>query len=313
MLIFIARRLAMVCVMSLVMSVLVFGVTQVLPGDVTTMVLGQFATEAAKQELREELGLTRSLPVQYGTWITGFVRGDWGISISSQAPVFNLVMERLRNSLMLGFVGLMMFAPLGILLGLVAGLKQNSWTDHFLSVGSLGFIGLPEFVSGLILIWVFAVQLGWLPASSAIPAGTGFVDAFPKLILPGVTVALAGLAYVLRMTRASTVEVLRRDYVRTARLKGLPVRAVVFTHILRNALTPTVTVIAVSIGWLVGGLIVTESVFGYPGLGRLALFAIQRRDLPLMQATTMVIVVITMLANLVADVIYTYLNPTIRY
>ena len=310
---FVLRRLSMVVLMFLLVSMFVFAITQVLPGDVTTMVLGRYASEEARDALREELGLDRPLVVQYADWLGDFVRGDWGTSVSLHADIRELTMTRLVNSAKLALVGLMMFAPLGILLGLFAGLRRNTWSDHALSIGSLAFIGLPEFVTGLVLIAVFAIQLGWLPASSAVPPDASFLEVFPKLILPGMTVALTSLAYVIRMTRASTVDVMRMDYVRTARLKGLSPSTVLFGHVLRNALLPTVTVIAVSIGWLVGGLIITESLFGYPGLGRLVLFAIQRRDLPLIQATTMVIVVITMVSNLTADVIYAYLNPRIRY
>lgn len=310
---FIVRRLGMTVLMFILVSMLIFGLTQVLPGDVTTMVLGRFASEESKAELRSELGLDRSLPVQYGTWLADFARGDWGTSVSLRSDIGPLIWERLVNSAYLAFVGLLMFAPLGIVLGLFAGLRRGTWIDNSLSIGSLAFIGLPEFVTGLVLMSLFAIRLGWLPASSTIPPGASFFEILPKLILPGMTVALTSLAYVIRMTRASTVEVMKTDYVRTARLKGLPPHKVLFGHVLRNALLPTVTVIAVSIGWLVGGLIITESLFGYPGLGRLVLSAVQRRDLPLIQATTMVIVVIVMLSNLAADIIYAYLNPRIRY
>lgn len=310
---FIVRRLAMLALMFILVSMLIFALTQVLPGDVTTMVLGRYASPEAKAALRSELGLDRPLPVQYASWLANFVRGSWGTSVSLHSGIAHLILERSINSAYLALMALMMFAPLGIVLGLLAGLRRSTWVDSTLSIGSLAFIGLPEFVTGLLLISVFAIQLGWLPASSFIPPGTNFVEAFPKLILPGMTVALTSLAYVLRMTRASTVEAVKMDYVRTARLKGLPPHKVLFGHILRNALLPTVTVIAVSIGWLVGGLIITESLFGYPGLGRLVLFAVQRRDLPLIQATTMLIVVVVMLSNLTADIIYAYLNPRIRY
>ena len=203
--------------------------------------------------------------------------------------------------------------PLGIVFGLMAGLRRNSWVDNTLSVGSLAFIGLPEFVSGVILIYVFALQLGWLPAQSMVDYSLGFIPNIPMLVLPAITISLTSLAYILRMQRSSTVEVLEMDYVRTANLKGLSARQVLFGHVLRNALLPTVTVVAIGIGWLVGGLIVTETVFSYPGLGRMLLFAIQRRDLPLIQAVAMIIVIIVGLANLAADIIYAYLNPRIAY
>jgi peptide/nickel transport system permease protein len=311
--VFVLRRLAFVVLTVLLSSMLVFAATHVLPGDVATMVLGREASEQAKNNLRKELGLDKPLVQQYGAWLSDMVHGDWGTSISTGQDVRTVTLERLRNSAMLAFVAFIMYVPLGIFLGVVAAWRRNSAADHALSAGSLAFIGLPEFVTAILLIAVFSRWLGWLPSSSAIPPGTSFFAALPSLILPAMTVSLASLAYVLRMTRAGTIEVLQTDYVRTARLKGLPVLAVAFRHVLRNSLLPTITVVAAGVGWLIGGLIVTESVFGYPGLGRLVLFAVQRRDIPLIEATTMVIVIIFALANLVADIVYALLNPRIRY
>jgi peptide/nickel transport system permease protein len=310
---FIARRLGFVVLSLLISSIVIFAATQILPGDVARMVLGRFATEQALDNMREELGLNRHVVVQYGDWLYNFVQGDWGTSISTRAEVRGLVFERLRNSGMLALVGFLMYVPLGILLGLISAVKRNSWLDQVISVGSLAFIGLPEFVTGLLLIAVFALKLHLFPSSSAISPDTGFMEALPRLILPGITISLVSLAYIIRMTRSSTVEVLSQDYVRTAFLKGMSRRQVIFRHVLRNALLPTVTVVAIGVGWLIGGLIVTESLFSYPGLGRLVLFGIQRQDLPLIQATTMLIVVIFSLLNLTADIIYAYLNPRIRY
>lgn len=311
---FIFRRLGFVILTVVLSSVIIFVATEVLPGDVATMVLGRYATEQAKQNLREELGLDKPAVVQYGTWLGDFVTGDWGIAISAaDAEVRPLVFQRLGNSLMLAAVAFLMYVPLGILLGLLAALRRNSWVDQTISVGSLAFIGLPEFVTGLVLISIFSIQLGWLPSQSAIAPGTGFIEAFPYLILPAITVALTNLAYVVRMTRSNTVDVLQTDYVRTANLKGLSPRKVLFTHVLRNSLLPTVTVVAIGIGWLIGGLIVTESVFSYPGIGRMLLYAIQRRDIALIQATTLLIVIFFCVSNFFADIIYAYLNPRIRY
>jgi peptide/nickel transport system permease protein len=310
---FILRRLGFMLLTLLVASLLIFGATQILPGDVARMILGRFATDEALGALREQLGLNRPLALQYLTWLMDFARGDWGVSLSTDSPVMGLVLGRLRNSAMLAAVAFAMYVPLGILLGLIAALRRNTLTDQAISVGSLSFIGLPEFVTGVILISIFAIKLKWLPANSAIDPDATFMEALPRLILPAVTVSLVGLAYIARMTRAGTLEVLATDYVRTAYLKGLRPHQVLFGHVLRNALLPTVTVVAIGIGWLIGGLIITESLFSYPGLGRLLLFAIQRRDLPLIQATTLLLVGIFILSNLVADILYAYLNPRIRY
>ena len=312
--VFILRRLAFVVLTVLLSSVLVFGATHVLPGDVATMVLGREASQQAKDNLRKELGLDKPLVAAIrrrgsATWCAAT-----GARPSAPARTSaSVTLERLRNSAMLALVAFLMYVPLGIILGAVAAWRRNSPLDHVLSAGSLAFIGLPEFVTAMLLIAIFSRWLGWLPSSSAIAPGTGFFAALPSLILPAMTVSLTSLAYVLRMTRAGTIEVLQTDYVRTARLKGLSVLTVAFRHVLRNSLLPTITVIAAGVGWLIGGLIVTESVFGYPGLGRLVLFAVQRRDIPLIQATTMIIVIIFALANLVADIVYALLNPRIRY
>ena len=310
---FVARRLGFVVLMVLLSSMIIFAATEVLPGDVVTMTLGRYATPEAKAALRQELGLDRPLVVQYTTWLGNFVRGDWGTSVSTRTEIRPLVFERLRASAMLAAVAFAIFVPLGILLGLLAALRRNTWVDQTISVGSLAFIGLPEFVSAVMLISIFSIYLGWLPSQSTIDPHASFTEAFPYLILPGITVALTSLAYVVRMTRSSTVDVLQTDYVRTANLKGLPPRRVLFTHVLRNSLLPTITVVAISVGWLIGGLIITESVFGYPGIGRLLLYAVQRRDIPLIQATVLLVVVIYGVANLIADVLYAVLNPRIRY
>lgn len=310
---FIVRRLGFTVMTVVLASIIIFWATTILPGDVANQILGRFASQEAKDDLRKELGLDRPVVVQYGSWLGDYVRGDWGDSPSMNTAVRPIILERLRNSLMLAAVAFVMYVPLGIFLGLLAALRKNTWVDQTISVGSLAFIGLPEFVSGLILITIFAIELQWFPSQSAISPDTNFVEALPYLILPAVTVALTSLAYVVRMTRSSTVDVLQMDYVRTANLKGLSPRRVLFTHVLRNSLLPTITVVAIGIGWLIGGLIVTEAVFGYPGIGRLLLFAIQRRDLVLIQATALLIVLIYVVANLVADILYAVLNPRIRY
>lgn len=309
---YILRRLGLILVTMLLASVIIFSVTQLLPGDVAQVVLGQFATPQAVENLREELGLNRPYIVQYLDWLSDFIRGDWGNSMVSRMEVRPMVMGRLRNSMMLAGVSLILYVPLGILLGVIAALKEDRLVDQAISSVSMAFVGLPEFVTGLILISFLAISANLLPANSSIEPETGFWEAFPFLILPAITVSLTSLGYVARMTRSSTIDVLRSDYVRAADLKGLPRSQVLVKHVLRNSLLPTVTVVAMGIGFLIGGLIVTESVFGYPGLGRLLVFGIQRRDLTMIQATSMVIVAIYSLSNLAADILYGILNPRIR-
>jgi peptide/nickel transport system permease protein len=319
---FLIRRLGFLLLTLVVTSLIIFTITQLLPGDPCRVILGREAGAGALAQCRQELGLDDSLPVQYLNWLFDFVRGDWGQSFGTGEPIRPLVLERLRNSWRLALVAMLFSVPLAIALGVIAGLNEDRPLDHAISIGSLAVVGLPEFVTGLVLIQVFAFGVNdWLAAnfgvrpflanSSVTPEAT-FREALPALILPALTAMLVLLAYVARLTRVGVVEELKRPYVRTAELKGLPRRTVVFRHVLRNALLPTITVVAISFGWLISGLIVIENVYNYPGLGRLMLFAIDRRDLPLMQAVTMITVLAFALANLAADLLYGYLDPRIR-
>ncbi len=309
---YILRRVGFLLLTLLITSLIVFAVTQFLPGDVARIVLGREAGEEQLQAYREEFGLNDPLPVQYANWLVDFLRGDWGRSLSTRMEIYPLVIERLGNSLMLAAVTMLIGVPLSVFLGVIAGLKEGSWLDNTISIGSLSVVGLPEFVTGILLIELFARRLGWFPANSSIAPDETFREALPMLILPAITATLVLLAYIARLTRSGVIEELNRPYVRTAELKGISRAAVVFKHVLRNALMPTITVIAISIGWLISGLIVIENVFNYPGVGRLMVFAIDRRDLPLLQALTMVTVLGFALANLLADIIYAYLDPRIR-
>jgi peptide/nickel transport system permease protein len=309
---FIVRRLGFLLLTFLLTSIVIFLVTQFLPGDVARIILGREAGEAAVQALRQKLGLNDPLPVQYFHWLGNFVVGNWGDSYSTRQAIFPLVMSRTRNSLMLAGLTLLISVPLAVFLGVIAGLNENKWPDHAISVTSLSVVGLPEFVTGLVLIQLFSFTFRIFPANSSIRPSASFGEALPMLILPALTATLVLLAYMARLTRAGVVEELKKMYVRTAILKGMPRNTVIFKHVLRNALMPTITIIAISFGWLISGLIVIENVFNYPGLGRLLVFAIDRRDLPLLQAVTMITVVGFAIANLVADLLYAYLNPRIR-
>lgn len=309
---YILRRLGFLLLTVIVTSFIVFVITQALPGDVARLVLGREAGPEQLEAFREQFGLNDPLLVQYFNWLADFLRGDWGISLSTRTEIFPLVMGRLRNSLMLASLTMFFGIPLAVLLGVIAGLNEDELPDNVISISALAVVGLPEFVTGIVLIEIFSRRLGWLPANSSIPPGATFREALPMLILPALTATLVLLAYVARLTRAGVVEELQKPYVRTAVLKGISRRAVVFKHVLRNALLPTVTVIAISFGWLISGLIVIENVFNYPGVGRLLVFAIDRQDLPLLQAVTMVTVIGFALANLAADIVYAYLDPRIR-
>lgn len=312
MLSYILRRLSFLALTLLLTSLIIFVITQVLPGDVARVILGREVGEATVQALREELGLNDPLPAQYLRWLGDFVTGNWGRSFSSGSEIMPIVLGRLRNSLMLALTTMFIAVPLAVGLGVIAGLNENKLVDNAVSISSLSVVGLPEFVTGVILIQIFAFELRLFPANSSIRIGIGYFEALPMIILPSLTATLVLLAYVARLTRAGVLDELKRPYIRTAELKGLPRRTVIVKHLMRNALLPTITVLAISFGWLISGLIVIENVFNYPGLGRLMVFAIDRRDLPMLQAVTMVTVVGFAGANLVADLLYAYLNPRIR-
>lgn len=314
---YILRRLGFLLLTVLLTSLIIFAVTQWLPGDVCRVILGREVGQQALAACREELGLNEPLPIQYFNWLRNFATGDWGQSFSTRSPILPVVLERVGNSLMLAAITLVISIPLAVSLGVVAGLNENKFIDNAINVFSLSVVGLPEFVTGLVLIQIFSFELRKrglpaLPANSSIRPEAGFAEALPMLILPAVTATLVLLAYIARLTRAGVIEELKMPYVRTADLKGLPRSTVIFKHVLRNALLPTITIIAISFGWLISGLVVIENVFNYPGLGRLLVFAIDRRDLPLMQAVVMVTVVGFATANLVADLLYGVLNPRIR-
>ncbi|HEX9616347.1 MAG TPA: ABC transporter permease [Anaerolineales bacterium] len=314
---YLLRRFGFLLLTVLLTSLIVFLITQWLPGDVCRVILGREAGESALETCRRDLGLDRPLPVQYLSWLKDFLGGDWGTSFSTRSAILPVVMERLGNSLRLALVTLVISVPLAVSLGVVAGLNENKWVDGLVNLFSLSVVGLPEFVTGIVLIQVFSfglrrLGLPALPASSSMRPGTGFIEALPLMILPALTATLVMLAYIARLTRAGVVEELKQPYVRTALLKGLPRRTVLVKHVLRNALLPTITVIAISVGWLISGLVVIENVFNYPGLGRLLVFAIDRRDLPLLQAVTMMAVIGFALANMAADLLYGMLNPRIR-
>ena len=309
---YLARRLGLLLLTLVITSIIVFAVTQLLPGDVARVILGREAGEPALEALRLELGLNDTVPLRYLRWLGRYITGDWGASFSTRARIRPLVLGRLRNSLMLAAVVLIISVPLAVALGVVAGLNENRLVDNAISFTSLSVVGLPEFVTGLVLIQVFAFSLRILPANSSIRPESSFLEALPMMILPAMTATLVLLAYITRLTRAGVIEELKHPYIRTAAVKGLPWFSVVTKHLLRNALLPTITVVAISFGWLISGLIVIENVFNYPGLGRLLVFAIDRRDLPLMQAIAMVTVTGFAGSNLVADMLYALLNPRIR-
>lgn len=310
---FLIRRVFLLVVTMLVTSIIIFVLTQLLPGDVARQTLGRDATDEAIAQRQEELGLNDPPVMQYFNWLGGFLMGDWGTSfIRGRPPVRPLVVEAMNNSLILALFTLAISIPISIVLGVFAALNEDKWIDSTISVVSLAVVGLPEFVTGLVLINTVALGLGWLPASSIISPRDSTGEILSQLILPAITATFVLLGYIVRMTRAGVLDELKKPYVRTATLKGLPRRTVIFKHVLRNAMLPTITVIAISFGWLIGGLIVIENVFSYPGLGSVMVEAVRSKNIPIIQASVLIIVFFFALANLIADIVYALLNPRIR-
>ncbi len=310
---FVGRRLLLVALVMAIVSVLIFGVVQILPGDVAVMILGTSATPEDLAALRVKLGLDRPAPLRYLDWIGGTVRGDWGTSLLYQVPVRPLVLERLGKSAVLAILALAVAVPLAIGLGVVSALRRNRFLDQAVGLVTLVAVSLPEFISGTVLILVLAFRFPIFPPSSLIDPRVSLWSAAPSLVLPTLTLVLALLAHMTRMTRASMIEVLEKPYIRAARLKGLRLRLVILRHALRNALLPTVGIVAINVGFLIGGIVVVESVFAYPGLGRLMVDAVNHRDVPVIQMAALLIAVTYALANLAADLFYAYLDPRIRY
>jgi peptide/nickel transport system permease protein len=310
---FIIRRLGFMVITLFIVSIVIFSVTEILPGDAARVILGPEATEDSLRALRERLGLDQPAHIRYFQWLTGALQGDFGTSLRMNVPVGPLILERLGNSLALALIALGISVPLAITLGVIAGLRKGKPEDHAITVGTLFGVSMPEFVVGIVLIIVFASMIPILPPSSLMEPDTNPFSRPAILVLPSVTLLAVTLAHTTRMTRASMISVMGTDYVRTAILKGMPWRRVVIRHALPNALLPTITIVAINIGWMIGGLIVVERVFSYPGLGQLIITAIQNRDIPLMQAVALLVTFIYAFANLIADVLYTVLNPRIRY
>lgn len=308
---FILRRIGLTLVTLVIVSMTVFAAAQLLPGDLGRTILGPYATKAQVDALNHQLGADKPLPVRYWNWASDFVRGDWGTSPVQNVEVRPYVLGRFKNSLILAAFAFVLIVPLSITFGVVAALNYGKALDRCITITGLSVIALPEFVMGVFLIVVFAVQLGWFPVISQVP-GTNPVDWFRQLLLPALPLMFVLFGYVSRMARAGTVDALQSDYARTAVLKGLPRRTVVRRHVLRNALLPTITVVAVQIGYLVGGLVVVETLFSYPGIGQLILTAATGHDLPTLEAAVLLIALVYTVANLLADVLYAVLNPRVR-
>jgi peptide/nickel transport system permease protein len=302
---YLIRRLLQTALVMLGVTAITFG-AMFLSGDPTRLLLGETRGMSNEdiQAFRQRLGFDRPVPVQYLDWLGKAVRGDFGISLHHRQSNFELVMQRLPATLELTFVGLAMALAVSVPLGVLAAVRRDTWVDRFAMVGAMFGQSIPVFWLGVMLMLVFGVTLNWLPVS-----GRG---GWQNIILPAITVAVFSTARNARMIRSSMLEVLGQDYVRTARAKGVHERLVVLRHAFRNALIPIVTLIALDFGALLGGAVITEQIFAWPGVGRLVLQAINTKDFPLVQAAVTVLALTFVLINLAVDILYTALDPRVR-
>jgi peptide/nickel transport system permease protein len=309
---FLLKRLGLIVLTLFILSLIVFLAGQVLPGDPGRAILGPFAASSAVHALDQSLGVNRPLITRYLSWIGGAVHGNFGESYAFQAPVAPFIRAALINSVKLAALAFVVVVPLGILGGVVAALYNGRWIDRVISVTGLSLATVPEFVSGIVLIVIFGVELKALPVSASAGQGASVGSQFEHLILPAIPLVFVLFGYIARMARAGTIESLNADYTRTAVLKGLPWVTVIRRHVLRNSLLPTITVIATQTGYLIGGLVVVEELFNYQGIGHLIFKAAQQKDFPMLEAGILTIGVVYVLATLAADLLLIALNPRLR-
>jgi peptide/nickel transport system permease protein len=326
----------------LIVSMAIFAISEVVPIDVARNILGQFATEESIAAFRENMGLNCPTSVRYVTWLMGddwipparnllgerllpsgctpegldrkgLIRGDMGVSTATGVDVAPYLMRRLKNSLILAGVAFVLIMPISLALGVLAGLKEGSLLDRIITLLSLITTSAPSFALGVILVVIFALWLEWLPGISALMTEGSAFESPAKLVMPIMVLFFAEAGYVARMTRASMVDVMRQNYIRTAFLKGLPRRTVIMRHALRNALLAPITVIMLHINWLIGGVVVVETLFSFPGLGSALLSASLNKDIYVIEAGALLMTFVATSTQLIADIIYVYLNPRIRY
>lgn len=308
-LMFLLRRLVLLGVTLLAVSVLIFSITQLLPGDVATMILGMSATPEDLATLRRQLGLDQPAVTQYLRWLGSLLQGDLGVSTRFRRPVVEILAEPIARSAVLAGAGVLFAVPLGVGLGLACALRRGGLLDQVVSAITIFAAAMPEFVTGGLMIVVFSSWLGWLPPFVTIGPAESAWQAMVELFMPVAALSLVILGYILRMMRASAIEVLESPFVKAAILKGLGRGRIILVHVLPLSLGPTLSVIALSVGWMAGGLVIVESLFGYPGIGRLLVFAIQNRDVPLLQAITLLVAALYAVANLAADLAQRTLDP----
>jgi peptide/nickel transport system permease protein len=306
------RLLATIPVLGMV-AIFVFLMLRLTPGDPAAIIAGDNATTAQILEIRTQLGLDRPIPEQFLIWLADLLRGDLGESFFFKAEVTDLIGQRVGPTLALATSTIVITILVAVPMGVVAAYKHGTWIDRLVMGFSVAGFSIPVFVLGYLLIWIFSLKLGWFPVQGYRPPDEGLLDFLHRLVLPSLTLSVIYIALIARITRASMLEVMGEDYVRTARAKGLTERTVLTRHALRNAAVPIVTVIGIGIALLIGGVVVTESVYNIPGLGRLTVDAVLGRDYPTIQGVILVFSFAYVLVNLLIDLSYTFLDPRIRY
>jgi peptide/nickel transport system permease protein len=310
---YVTRRVIQSVVVMFGISILVFLLVHLVPGDPIRVALGTQFDQDTYDTLRERAGFDQPLFVQYFTWLASAVQGDLGVSFRSGAPVTGLILGRLPATLTLAFASLVVALLIAIPLGIISAVRSGSKLDHAATVFSQFGISIPDFWMGIMFILLFSLTLGWLPPSGYTPITEDPVDWFARLLMPAVTVGVVSGSVLTRFVRSSMLEALSQDYTRTARSKGLAERVIVRRHVLKNALIPVVTIAGLQLASLLGGVIIVEVVFSWPGLGQLALLAVQRRDYPVLQGAVLVMAITFLLINLVVDLMYAWLDPRIKY
>lgn len=312
-LIMVGQRLALGVFTMFVVSVLIFMAVELLPGDVVEAILGQARTEESVRAFREQLGLDAPAYLRYFEWLGGILQGDLGVSLATQKPIDQVVLYRLWNTMFLAVYAALIAVPVALLFGVLAALYRNSIFDRAINVTALVAISSPEFLAAYLLIYMFAVQLGWFPTLASVDADMSFGERLYALLLPAITLSLVTVAHMMRMTRASIINLMSSPYIEMARLKGTRQSIIVLRHALPNAIAPIVNVIAINMAYLIVGVVVVEVVFVYPGLGRLMVDSVSNRDMPVVQISCLIFAVTYISLNLLADICSILSNPRLLH
>lgn len=310
---YILRRILATIPVMLIVAFIVFSLLYLTPGDPAAVIAGEHATAEDIARIRANLGLNDPFLLRFGTWIASIMQFDLGTSLLTNMPVSQMIGQRIEPTLSLMLPTLILAVCIAVPLGVIAAWRAGTKIDHFITVFAVLGFSVPVFVVGYALVWSFSLKLGWLPVQGYAPIGQGVSRWFQHLVLPCLTLSSAYIALITRVTRTAVLEVLQQDYIRTAEAKGVGRRAILFVHALKNASVPIITVIGIGVALLIGGAVVTESVFAIPGLGRLTMESIMRRDYPVIQAIVLLFSISYVLVNLLIDIAYTFVDPRIRY